>query len=138
MEWLGRQIEQLGAAIDALQALGIHPALVAGALVGMLVSWLGTQALKRPLGLRGRRCTAVGAMLAALPALSIGMVAVGDLGWIAALYAFWTAVAVSAAAPLGYKILRTVLRRWKPHWAQALSGDPPAEAPDEHDPEEGR
>lgn len=99
-----------------IETIGMTPAHVGAALIGLLVSWGLTQAIKAVVVLHGRP--------AKLTAFAIGWLSTYTIapGWGA--LPFWLGVAVGLLAPTVYRAVVIVGRARKWEWVAALSGDP--------------
>lgn len=119
---------------SALERFGLHPIHLVAVLIGLLISWGLTQALKRWLGIHGGRAR----LLAFLIALLATYTCARTTPWALEGYAvldFWLAAVTGLLAPTIYKLV-IELARWKlPQLADALSGDsgndPPNDPPND-------
>lgn len=106
--------------IDTLQGLiatiGMTPAHVGAAVLGLLVSWGLTQTVKSIVVLHGRPAQVTAFLIGWLTTYTVAP------GWGA--LPFWLGVAVGLLAPIAYRALVIVGRAKKWEWVKALSGDP--------------
>lgn len=100
---------------DALDLLGLTPTHLVAAMLGLLVSWGSTQALKKMCGWSGRPVAALSFILGFGATITV----IPGVGWLQ----FWLAVAVGLAAPIGYKALKLIGNKRGWAWVDALSGD---------------
>lgn len=86
--------------------IGTNPRVAAGIVVGLLVSWGGTQAVKRLTMWQGRRLTILAIALAFVVCFT--MATLGIL-WPFPWAELWISAAVGLFAPLAYKWTRALL-----------------------------
>lgn len=100
--------------LGAAEWLGLAPLHVGAALLGLIVSWGGTQIIKKNFDLLRWQVITIAVLLGFAPAYTVAP----GWGWLE----FWIAMACGFCAPGAYKLLVAFAsHRWE--WVRELSRD---------------
>jgi len=114
----------LGSLKDWTEFLGANPRSILGIVLGLLVSWGGSQLLKRAYNLTGGRVTAIAFLLGVIVCFTISTAktSISPFPWTE----LWISISVGMFSPAAYKIMRRLLMDRYP-WIYNLSNDPEVE-----------